>query len=180
VFTDVVVPPYADTPFSITPIVLAVSPGRVSAPRDLLTGVLPVVPTADRELATAQNLTAFMRLYQTGQKPIGRVVLNISVRDTREQVVARESRMLETKEFVAIGQALIGPTAVPTPPPRSGPRPTIPTAVSQDQFANLGLRTADVRYTVPIAGLMPGEYLLTFEATLGDAVLRRDLRFAVR
>jgi VWFA-related protein len=41
-------------------------------------------------------------------------------------------------------------------------------------------RTADVRYVLPLTTLAPGEYLLTFEATLGKATARRDVRFTVK
>jgi hypothetical protein len=55
-----------------------------------------------------------------------------------------------------------------------------PPVLAQDKFANLSLRAADVRYAIPLARLPPGEHLLTFEATLGTTVLRRDVRFSVK
>lgn len=47
-----------------------------------------------------------------------------------------------------------------------------------DRFATA--RAADERFALPLAQLAPGEYLLTFEATMGKAVARRDVRFSVR
>jgi hypothetical protein len=41
------------------------------------------------------------------------------------------------------------------------------------------LRVADYRLALPIERLLPGPYLLTIEASLGNAVLRRDARFGV-
>jgi VWFA-related protein len=38
----------------------------------------------------------------------------------------------------------------------------------------------DYRYVLPLAGLEPGEYLLTVEATLGKTTARRDVRFTVK
>jgi hypothetical protein len=42
------------------------------------------------------------------------------------------------------------------------------------------LRTAEVRWLLPLDRLRPGPYLLTFEATTGAVVLRRDVRFTVQ
>lgn len=41
-------------------------------------------------------------------------------------------------------------------------------------------RGADVKVELPTASLPPAAYLLTFDATLGDAAARRELRFTVR
>jgi VWFA-related protein len=41
-------------------------------------------------------------------------------------------------------------------------------------------RAADYRYTLPLKTLAPGEYLLTFEVTLGKTTARRDVRFTVK
>jgi VWFA-related protein len=40
-------------------------------------------------------------------------------------------------------------------------------------------RSAGYRFTVPVANLKPGQYLLTFEAVLGKDKVRRDVRFVV-
>jgi VWFA-related protein len=47
-----------------------------------------------------------------------------------------------------------------------------------DRFATR--RAADVPFALPLAQLVPGEYLLTFEATLGKITSRREVRFTVR
>jgi VWFA-related protein len=41
-------------------------------------------------------------------------------------------------------------------------------------------RAAESRFTLPLAQLSPGEYLLTFEAALDKTTARRDVRFKVR
>jgi hypothetical protein len=41
-------------------------------------------------------------------------------------------------------------------------------------------RAADHRFAMPISGLAPGQYLLTFEASLDKTVVRRDVRFRIR
>jgi VWFA-related protein len=144
VFTDVVVPAFAEAPFSATPILFATSPGRASAPTGVFWNVLPIVPTADREFAGAQNVSAFMRVFQVGKRPIEPVTVTVLIRNAADQIVERDSRTIEAR-----------------------------------QFANPGLASADFRYGVPTWRLPPGQYLLTFEASLGDTVLRRDIRFRV-
>jgi hypothetical protein len=39
---------------------------------------------------------------------------------------------------------------------------------------------ADYQFRLPLSTLKAGEYLLTFEATAGKVVARRDIRFQVR
>ena len=174
VFADVIVPDYSNVPFSASPVVLGATPGRVSAPRDLLSSLLPFTPTAEREFARADKLKAFLRLYQSGQKSVDRAQISMRVRDSQDQTRATETRIINVDQF----KGLERPVA-PTPTPRipGMPRET-PQAV--DQFANYALRTADVSYDIPIATLAPGAHLLTIEATVGATTIRRDVRFSVR
>ena len=172
VFADVTVPDYSNAPFSATPVVLSANPGRVSAPKDLFAPLLPLVPTAEREFGRSDKVTAFLRLYQSGQKPIGAAQVTISIRDTADQVKANETQALSVDRFLAAER----PDALPVLTPR--PRPTqTPTT---DQFANLALRTADVKYSIPVDRLTAGAYLLTIEATVGATTIRRDVRFTVK
>ncbi len=50
--------------------------------------------------------------------------------------------------------------------------------IASDQFTTG--RGADVRFDVPLLSLPPGDYLLTFEASLDKHGVRRDVRFTVR
>ena len=49
-----------------------------------------------------------------------------------------------------------------------------------DAFVNKALRAAEFQYPLPITRLPPGRYLLTFEATMGETVLRRDVQFSIK
>jgi hypothetical protein len=40
-------------------------------------------------------------------------------------------------------------------------------------------RSADERFALPLSQLSPGEFLLSFEASLGKTIVRRDVRFRV-
>jgi VWFA-related protein len=190
VFADVVVPDYSNTPVSAAPVVLSASPGRASAPRDLLAPLLPFVPTSDREFSKAQKVGALLRLYQSGQKGIERAAVTITLRDAGDAVLVKEARTIDAREFVALGQALIAPETQVLAKPGAGvgqPRGRgLPATPTQDQFANLSLAASDIRYALPIDRLQPGEYLLTFEVLVGAPagasanVLRRDVRFSVK
>jgi hypothetical protein len=43
-----------------------------------------------------------------------------------------------------------------------------------------GRHSADVTFPIPMSHLTAGEYLLTFEASLGKTTVRRDVRFSVK
>ena len=51
--------------------------------------------------------------------------------------------------------------------------------IGADRF-DANTRAADHRFGLPLADLSPGEYLLTFEATVESKVASRMLRFSVR
>jgi VWFA-related protein len=179
VFADVVVPDYSNILFSATPIVLSAAPGRVSAPRDLFSSFLPVVPTAERAFGAADRVTAFLRIYQSGQKSIAPARVTISIRDAQNEVKATETQALAVNQFTTAAHQLETSTAPPLPTVGARGRPPV-AAEAPDRFANVALRTADLRYALPFARLAPGEHLLTIEITLGDTQLRRDVRFQVR
>jgi len=178
VFVDVTVPDYSNIPFSASPVVLNAAPGRASAPKDLFSSILPLVPTAEREFATTDKVTAFLRLYQSGQKPIDRVTVAMSIRNAQGQVEATETRGITADQFPSAAQQT-GSDLSAAPLNRPGVIGTL-TQSPADKFANLALRSADVKYAMPMAKLSPGPHLLTMEATLGTTTIRRDVRFEVK
>ena len=178
VYVDVTVPDYSNIPFSASPVVLSAKPGRVSAPAGLLSPLLPLTPTAERAFDKTDAVTAFMRLYQSGQKPIDKVAVTITVRNTGDQIEVTETRMLAADQFPAASQQLGSdtPTALPN---RAGIIANPTQTPAGDKFANLALRSADVKYPIPLSGLGAGPHLLTIEATLGATTIRRDIRFEI-
>ena len=50
--------------------------------------------------------------------------------------------------------------------------------LASERFA--GTRTADYQFEVPVSNLVPGAHLLTVQATAGQRVFRRDVRFVVK
>ena len=176
VFADVIVPDYSNVAFSASPVVLGATPGRASAPRDLLASVLPFTPTAEREFAKTDKVEAYLRLYQSGQKPVDRISVAIRVTDRSDQVKASEVRSIGIDQFAVARDDAPAASGQPRPRGIAGVLNEKPA----DAFANMALSTAGVRYQLPTSTLAPGEYLLTLEAMLGSTTIRRDVRFTVR
>ncbi len=101
VFSYVTVPPFAAAPLSLSNIVVAAPGGTLTAPKDFLSTVLPVVPTARREFARADRFAAFFRIYQgtDRQDPLGPVELQSTIADAGDRIVATETRTLDTGQF---------------------------------------------------------------------------------
>jgi VWFA-related protein len=101
VFTYVTVPSFAAAPLSLSNIVIGATAGTLSAPKDFLSPLLPVVPTARREFARTDRFVAFFRIYQgTGrQNSLLPVQLQSTLVDSQGAIVATESRAIETAEF---------------------------------------------------------------------------------
>jgi VWFA-related protein len=104
VYADVDVPDYEKLQAVLTPVVFGAWPGRVSAPRDLFAGLLPFVPTAERNFHPNDRITALVRLYQSGARPIERADVTIRVRDRDGAVVLSEAQAFAPHQF--IGSAL--------------------------------------------------------------------------
>ena len=64
VHVDVDVPDFAKAPLSMSGLMLSVDPGRASAPRNALAGLVPLTPTAVRQFASVDRVTVLGRLYQ--------------------------------------------------------------------------------------------------------------------
>jgi hypothetical protein len=180
VFADVTVPDYSNAAFSASPLVLSATPGRVSAPRNLLASVLPLVPTAERQFTASDRVTAFLRLYQSGRDPVDRVQVVIRVRDANDRVQVSETHTIGLDRFVTAAQQVEAPSSAPPLPTVGSRTRPVPGADAPDRFVNLALRTADVKFQIPLANLWPGPHLLTVEVIRGATSVRRDVRFTVR
>ena len=58
---------------------------------------------------------------------------------------------------------------------------SIPTITTQPraEAGSSAIRAAEFQYALPLDRLPSGRYLLTFKATIGAAVLRRDVIFQI-
>jgi hypothetical protein len=101
VFSYVTVPAFAAAPLSLSNIVVAAPGGTLTAPKDFLSPVLPIVPTARREFARTDRFAAFFRIYQgtDRQDPLVPVQLQSTLVDAGDRVVATETRTLDAGQF---------------------------------------------------------------------------------
>jgi len=149
---DVIVPDFAKATASMSGVVLSNAPGRPSAPRDVLRDVVPLVPTAQRDFEKFDLVTALFDLYQNGSDAIAPAQVAIRVTDGHGAVVVDHSQTVAAERFSA----------------------------AQTTGKNRTPAAADVRYRLPLDKLATDRYLLTFEATIGETTMRRDVQFAVR
>jgi VWFA-related protein len=106
VFSYVTVPAFATALLSLSNIVVGATAGTLTAPRDFLSPLLPVVPTARREFARADRFLAFFRIYQGTARhdPLAPVRMQSTIVDARGTVVATEASTLDPGQF-ATGRA---------------------------------------------------------------------------
>lgn len=64
VFHEITVPDFGEAPVSLSDVVLSTVPELHAAPRGALAGLLPVVPTSNRQFPRTIRLSAFGRVYQ--------------------------------------------------------------------------------------------------------------------
>ena len=177
VMVDVVVPDFSREAASMSGVILGASPGRPSAPRDLFSNVLPVLPTAQREFTKADNATALFYLYQLAGRPLVPAQLSVRIVDVHDAALIREAQTIAVDRFIAAQRPdaprapTVGGRASVGPPPAQPQRPDAGSVV---------LRAAEFQYPLPIARLPAGRYLLTFEATMSETVLRRDVQFSIK
>lgn len=114
VFSYVTVPAFATAPLSLSNIVIGATAGTLTAPKDFLSPLLPVVPTTRREFARGDRLVGFFRIYQgTGrQDPLAAVKVQSTIVDGRGAIVATETKMLDAASF-ATGRSADYYVAVP-------------------------------------------------------------------
>ena len=177
VMVDVMVPDFNRDVASMSGVVIAASPGRPSAPRDLFKEILPVIPTAQRSFATSDRVTALFDLYQIAGKGVLPATVATTITDEHDVARITESRTLPPDRFVGAESA----AAPPNPGGVTGGTKSIPTLTTQPR-AEVGsgaIRAAEFQYPLPLDRLASGRYLLTFEAAIGQARLRRDVMFQV-
>lgn len=120
VFSYVTVPAFATAQLSLSSIVAVATSGTLTAPKDFLTPLLPITPTARREFSRDDRFAAFFRVYQgTARKdPLASVQLQSTIVNAGGAVVATETRTLDATQFakertadyyVTIPPATLGP-----------------------------------------------------------------------
>ena len=99
VYTYVDVPDFAKQPLSLSGIVLAVAPAVGAAPTDAFNDLMPIVPTARREMALTDRATAFLRVYQDAKATVLPATVTARIRDTTDHVVFDNVAVLAADRF---------------------------------------------------------------------------------
>ncbi len=113
VFADVEVPDFAGAPLSLSGVLLEANPAPFAAPKDALTAIVPIVPTAARSFDRRDRLSAFVRVYQLGTKTPAEVNVAIHVIDEAGQTVVDRVDQLGASDFAAPARAADERIALP-------------------------------------------------------------------
>jgi hypothetical protein len=100
VFTFVDVPNFSRDDLTLTGVALGTSPATPAAPADLLKDLMPVVPTARRTFARAEQVSAFARVQQGGNRSEPVTIVGHIV-DTDGHVVRDDTRTFASDRFGA-------------------------------------------------------------------------------
>jgi VWFA-related protein len=102
VYADVEVPDFGKAAVSMSGVLLSAS-GPPAAPRDALSALVSVVPTARRVFASTDRVAAFVRVYQSGdvKKPAAPVPFTIRLTGTDETPLVNQKQTLEPPHFTA-------------------------------------------------------------------------------
>jgi hypothetical protein len=99
VYCDIDVPDFARERLSLSGLVLGVTPGMPSAPKDAFAAFIPIIPTTAREFAAGASVTAFVRVYQGGRDPLVAVVAAARVEDRSGIAVLDTAETLGPAQF---------------------------------------------------------------------------------
>jgi hypothetical protein len=104
VFTFVDVPNFSRDDLTLTGVAIGTSPATPAAPVDLLRDLMPILPTARRTFARAEQVSAFVRAQQGGRRSdpvtiVGRIV------DRDGHVVRDDTRTFASDRFGAVRTA---------------------------------------------------------------------------
>jgi hypothetical protein len=105
VYTYVDVPDFSSQPLSLSGIVLSASTPVVSASTKSAAGILPIVPTARRQFAPSDRVTAFLRVYEAAKKAPQPATVTAKIVDTHDRVRWQQVVALTADSFGAAHSA---------------------------------------------------------------------------
>jgi hypothetical protein len=105
IFTDVEVPNFAKDPLSVSGLVVSVAPPAATAQARLLSDVLPLPPSAIRDLPPGVAATAYLRVTQGGSTPPAAVSVAATIRNDQNGIDLERSATLDGSSFNAARSA---------------------------------------------------------------------------
>jgi VWFA-related protein len=128
VYYDVEVPDFQSATLALSGLVLAVDPAVPVAPKDRFLAILPIVPTVRRMFATTDRVTAFVRLSQGGNAPLGAATVTTQILDRAGATVFDVARTFGPEQF---GPARTADYQFDVPVARLSPGPYLLTVKAQ-------------------------------------------------
>ncbi len=101
VFVDVDVPDFAGAPVSLSGVLLEAKPGLPVAPRDALTKIVPIVPTARRSFDARDQVSAFFNLYESQSGTPKAVTLTTRIVDEKGATIMDKKETVDADSFGA-------------------------------------------------------------------------------
>jgi VWFA-related protein len=101
VFADVDVPDFARSDLELSAVALGHVPDDDHAPLPAVAGLLPIVPTTEREFSPAEKVSAFMRVFQAGAAEPGAVTIDARIYDAADRTKFSASTTLAPAAFSA-------------------------------------------------------------------------------
>jgi hypothetical protein len=99
VYLEVHVPDFSKEDVSLSGILLGATPSPAAAPADAFAGVLPIVPTSQREFQRGSEVIVFFRVYQRGRSAARPIAVTVRVANDHDSVVARSTATLDAAQF---------------------------------------------------------------------------------
>ena len=100
VYTHVEVPDFSKARLGLSGLILG-RPRADTATADLLSDLIPIVPTTARTFQRSDGVTAFLRIYQGGKDSLGLVQVRTGIVDTANRTVVEEPSTLTADRFGA-------------------------------------------------------------------------------
>jgi VWFA-related protein len=100
VYSSVTIPDFVKEPLTLSGVVLSRLPPPGAVANDPLGHIVPVIPTALREFAPTDRVTAFARIYQGGKAPTGPVRLTTRLVDEGGREVFGATTPLGADDFL--------------------------------------------------------------------------------
>jgi len=101
VYAVVDVPDFSKTALSQSEVMFEAVPSPIAAPKGKLDSLIPIVPTAERDFAAGDTVTAFSRIYQGGKDALQIVAVTTRIVDRTGTEVFKKVETIAADRFAA-------------------------------------------------------------------------------
>jgi hypothetical protein len=143
IYEDIEIPDFEHAPLSVSGIVLSATPPLASGPVAVFRGLLPVVPTTQREFA-GHRASAFFRVYQGGKAAVRPATILWRITDARDRLAIGATEAVPPEVFVT-GKPRTADRTIALPLERLTPGEHL---LSVEIVSGVDLVRRNVRFTV--------------------------------